>query len=88
MKSIDCAPRLQAKCSEPAMTHSVTPFRQNTATSALFFARDVMADAGSLQQFEKTMLIGKGEAPKNPRWQEKCSKPNVRYSLNAPKEEE
>jgi hypothetical protein len=47
-----------------------------------------MADAGSLQQFEKTILIGEGEASKNPRWQEKCSKLTVTYSLNAMKEEE
>jgi hypothetical protein len=45
------------------MTHSVTPFRQNRARSALFFARDERAAAGSLQQFEKTRLSFKGEAP-------------------------
>jgi hypothetical protein len=77
MKFMDCAPRLQAKCSEPAVTHSVTPFRQNTATSALFFARNVMAEVGSLQQFEKTMLIGNGETSKKVRWQEKCSISNA-----------
>jgi hypothetical protein len=74
---MDCGSRFQGKCSKPAVTHSVTPFRQNRARSALFFNRDERAASGSLQQFEKTMVIGKGEASKNLRWQEKCSKSNA-----------
>jgi hypothetical protein len=72
MKSMDCASRLQGKYSKSAVTHSVTPFRQNRARSALFFTRDESTAPGSLQQFDKTMVIFKGEASKNLGWQEKC----------------
>jgi hypothetical protein len=72
------------------MTHSVTPFRQNRARSALFFNRDKSAAPGSLQHFEKTMLIRKGEAP--PKISDgRKSAPNLvllTYFLSATKEEE
>ena len=90
MKSKDCASRLQGKYSKPAMTHSVTPFRQNRARSALFFNRDKSAAPGSLQQFEKTVVICKGEAPLKISDGRK-SAPNpvlLTYFLSATKEEE
>jgi hypothetical protein len=77
MESMDCGSRLQGKCSKPAVTHSVTPFRQNRARSALFFARDESTALGSLQQSDKTVLICKEEASKNLGWQAKCSKSNA-----------
>jgi hypothetical protein len=71
------------------MTHSVTPFRQNRARSALFFTRDESAAPGSLQQFEKTTLICKGEKPpKISDGRKSAPYPMLlTYSLSATKEE-
>jgi hypothetical protein len=71
------------------MTHSVTPFRQNRARSAFFFAREESVAPGNLQQFEKTMLICKGEKPPRiPDGRKSASDPLVlTYSVSTTKEE-
>jgi hypothetical protein len=61
-KSTRSTSRLRRKCPEPVMTHFVMPFRQNRATSALFFTGGKSAARGSLQQLDKTMVICKGAA--------------------------
>jgi hypothetical protein len=59
-----------------AMTYFVIPFRQNTAKSVHFFTGDRSVAPESLQQFDKKLLICKGEASRNLRWQENCSPSN------------
>ena len=87
MKSMDYINHHQRKYSKPAMTQSVTPFRQNRATGTLFSIGDESGTPGSLQQFDKTIVSCKEETFKNLRWQEKCCNSSAINALSATKEE-